>query len=365
MQLLKRAFSTLPANFRFVITSRPEHDIETMFSLMPANVQKMELDYTSSSSREDVLLYIKHEMHRIINENVQIPPSWPWDGNMVLLGKTAGGLFIWASTAVKLVSTSDNPFATLEELVTASYSPADFGLYRLYDSVLHNSGIAWEKDASRSRFQKVMGLLLLSKISLSAQAVDGILGFPPQETSRLVLSKLRCLLAYSPEGPVSLFHASFSDYLLSSERRNDPWFIDVLAQHNFVTTRCFSVMEEMLHFNICDLSTSFTRNEDIPDFENRVKKYIPSYLNYACAYWSHHLCKVSYSHDLLNMLSDFAHERLLFWYEVLSLGNQFRVASPALLSASTWVIVSSLLPLACFRNLASHRITMRTFLRSW
>ena len=265
---------------------------------------------------------------------------------------------------VKLVSMSDNSFELLKKLVFDSRSLNNFGLGELYTTVLRDSGIVWSDPSSKSRFEQVLGLLLLSKVSLTSEVMDEVLGFPPGEPAVLVLSKLRCVLKYSPSEPVSLFHASFSDYLLSPERKDDPWFIDVPAQHNFIATRCFSVMEERLQFNMCDLGTSFNCNNNVPDLQDRIKNYIPPHLTYACAYWSHHLCEVPYSSGLLDKLTDLAHERLIFWFEVLSLGGQFRLASPVLLNASRWAAVSTLLLLVCFRNRPLHRIMMRTSRRS-
>lgn len=166
------------------------------------------------------------------------------------------------------------------------------------------------------------------------------MGFPPDEPSQLIISKLRCLLSYIPGKPVSLFHASFSDYLTSPDRVGEPWFINIEAEKYHITSRCFTVMEDMLRFNICDLETSFVRNEDIPNVSARIKDRIPPYLEYACVYWAHHLCDVPYSRELSDRFLAFSHRSLLFWFEVLSLLKMFgRVASQVLLTASAWAQV--------------------------
>ena len=98
-------------------------------------------------------------------------------------------------------------------------------------------------------------------------------------------------------------------------------------------------MEDLLRFNICDLTSSFVRNDAVPDLTERIESCIPSHLEYACAYWSHHLCEAPYSPELLIKLSDFAYSRLLFWFEVLSLMGSFGRAIHALFEAVTWLDV--------------------------
>ncbi|KAL5522491.1 hypothetical protein ACEPAG_8507 [Sanghuangporus baumii] len=210
IQLFRKGLPELPNIFRFLITSRQEIDIDKVFSHLEI-VRPMELDYTSTTSHQDVLSYICTEMRNAVREEMEVPEGWPWDESMALLGKAASGLFIWASTAVKLVSTSDNPFRSLKELISDSRSLSNFGLYTLYSTTLRNSRIVWSNDASRTRFAQVLALALLSKVPLSSKTMDGITGFPPEETSLLILSRLRSLLSYSPGGYlVALRMAPFS-----------------------------------------------------------------------------------------------------------------------------------------------------------
>lgn len=125
-------------------------------------------------------------------------------------------------------------------------------------------------------FAQVISLLLFSKVPLSSETIDSILGFPPEKPSHLIISRLRCLLSYIPGQPVILFYTSFSDYLLSPERMEDPWYIDILSQKHFIDSRRFAIMESMLHFNLnmCDLGTSFVHNDDILGLDACIYVYI-------------------------------------------------------------------------------------------
>ena len=96
------------------------------------------------------------------------------------------------------------------------------------------------------------------------------------------------MLVYSPEkpnAPVRFCHTSFSDYLTADQQKVESWFIDVSAQRSFVAERCFDVMVDKPRFNICGIESSFVRNRDVPDIEERVKENISFYLKHVCLNW--------------------------------------------------------------------------------
>ncbi|KAL5522077.1 hypothetical protein ACEPAF_1934 [Sanghuangporus sanghuang] len=338
MELFQNEFSKLPNAFRFLITSRREEDINNILSMQPESVAVMELDYASAASQRDVLSYLDVEMRKTIGKKVKIPEDYPWNQNIMQLGKAAGGLFIWASTAVKMVGNGVYPLDSIDDLVSDTKSLSGFGLRELYAAVLRGSGIPWDKERSKNNFRKILMIFLAGKVPMSSKTIDGLLGFQSRESCTLILSRLQSLISYTVEGPISLFHASFSDYLTSPDHSSEPWFIDVYDVNRLILERCFSVMENMLHFNMCRLETSFVCNDDVPDFAHRVQDCIPSHLEYACIHWVQHLRDAPYSPDVFKGLNDFVHQRLLFWFEVLSLINSFgRIASHALLDAVKWI----------------------------
>ena len=340
IRLLRDEFKRLPSFVRFLITSRPEPDIVNALSHQSDSVYETVVDYTSDTSHHDVFLFLLAEMPKIVDEcpRIQLPVDWKWDEKMKALSKVAGGLFIWAATAIKFVSSSDNPFSTLKHLISNSRLSI---LDELYATVLRDSGISWSKESSRARFSAVLSVLLFGKAPLSDDDIDGLFSFLPDEPSDLILRRLRSVLSYTPGEPARLFHASFSDYLQSPDRANDPWFIDISNAKSQLAERCFVVMEVRLHFNICALETSFVLNEDVPDIEDRVKVGIPPYVEYACAYWSHHLVEAPTGPSLIDAVSKFAYGQLLFWFEAMSLTEKFRVnATRALSTAASWTVSS-------------------------
>ncbi|EJC98388.1 WD40 repeat-like protein [Fomitiporia mediterranea MF3/22] len=333
MESFWKGLPGLPKNFRFLITSRKEPDIDQALSSRPDCIRSVELEHSSESCRNDVLRYLDHAMRYVfVIRTLPIPDDWQL--KMERLATAAAGLFIWGSTAVKLVD-CDNPAPKLAKLVSESQHL--FGLEQLYDSVLAGSGISFNDESSNTRFAKVLGLILLSRTQLSDDIIDDFLGFSSDEPSRLILSRLQSVLVFTRNEPIRFCHTSFRDYLLASSRINDPWFINLECQKSFVAARCFDVMRDRLRFNICKIESSYIFNDQIPDLPDRIGANIPLHLKYACLFWTQHLREAQCSFELLDKLSEFLNNRLLFWLEVLSLLEKVNVAGTTLYYAMNWI----------------------------
>ncbi|EJC98379.1 WD40 repeat-like protein [Fomitiporia mediterranea MF3/22] len=346
MESFRDGLPELPRNFRFLITSRREPDIDQALSSRPERVRCVELEHSSDSCREDVLRYLKCAMRNIfVIRKLPIPDDW--QSKMDRLATAAGGLFIWASTAVKLVD-CDNPAPKLKHLVTQSQHLS--GLERLYKSVLANSGISFDDDSSKARFSQALGLVVLSKTQIYDNMIDELLGFPSDEPSRLILSRLQSILVFTPSKPIQFYQTSFRDYLLSPERKSDPWFINLEAFKDFIASRCFDAMKDGLRFNICNIKSSYVSNDQVPDLPDRIKANIPPHLNYACLFWTEHLRDTQFSSELLDEILEFLRERLLYWLEAMSLLGKVHTASPSILHLIDWISSHNTEVLALLRD---------------
>ncbi|KAL5504548.1 hypothetical protein ACEPAH_7209 [Sanghuangporus vaninii] len=330
VRLLTTDFRKLSPKVRVLVTSRPENDIMRHLSLKD-HIHHMELEHTSQDSRRDVDLYIREMMMSTV---VKGPPKgWEWDGVCKVLSDAADGLFIWASTAVKMVGESNNPRKKLRALLDDIKS-VDGGIDSLYSTLLEQSGIPWHELEARDEFAKILGVILFAKEALSGEDIEAFLGLE-EDTVDTILGRLRSVLSYEAGKPIRLHHASFADYLTSERSGDKAWNIDESTQKAYITERCFDVMGETLRFNMCGIESSFLRNNEIPDLQDRIKKAIPRHLDYACRFWSVHFCEIPNPKDLLEKLKTFAKHHLLYWFEVLSLTGHFiRVAAGALNDAN-------------------------------
>ena len=335
--LLKKKISMLPSNFRFLVTSRPESGIRSLFLAEASSIREyFDLDYTSRSSREDVIKYVCREMKELREKrDWHVPDDWAWDEKMEELGEAAEGIFIWASIAIKYIS-GKRPckFEDLKALVE-NLGVVNKSLSGLYATVLKDS-VEWN-DETKEQFSRIFSLILFGKRPLTVKEIDDLLEMPVG-TTRELLSYLQSLVTYEEGKPIRIHHASLYDYLISSESVELAWHIDEENQKDIIVHWCFKQMKKGLRFNICDLETSFAMNKDVVHLEERVKNNIPTSLLYACQNWALHLHDVPYSEQLSDSLHYFAYNSLLYWVEVLSLtGSLYTCLGPALRSATTWI----------------------------
>ena len=98
-----------------------------------------------------------------------------------------------------------------------------------------------------------------------------------------------------------------------------------------------------LNFNICDLETSYRLNSQVPDLKERLKEAIPTHLFYACRSWAEHLRELSDTDirdEIVLQLKFLLHDRVLYWFEVMSLPKELDIISVFLQFAARWIVVS-------------------------
>ncbi|KAI0685266.1 WD40-repeat-containing domain protein [Cytidiella melzeri] len=332
----------LPANYRFLITGRPETDLHKAFTspALSGHVHSIEVDCGSVETRNNVLDFLRHELRELSKpyENTELLPLW--EQNVKKLADASSGLFISASTAVKMIEVSDNPFATLKELVAGETRLDE--LDELYSTVLTNSGIQWKKEASVSRFKDIVSFMILRKAPLCDGIIDGIMDLSLEYSSIFILEKLRPLIGYERGEPLYFRHSTISDYFLASAHAGYPWSVDIESHRDILAGQCFHSMKRPLKFNMAELQSSYYLNDAVNGLVQKVDSIISPHLRYACLYWARHLCdcNVGNATSLLKVFAEFLHERLLFWVEVLSL-LKFKGADKILGDASRWLTSSS------------------------
>ncbi|PAV14873.1 WD40 domain containing protein [Pyrrhoderma noxium] len=327
--------SSLPSIFRFFITTRPEKGVASLSqSTSPHLCVRGCIDPKSDDCKRDVLEFIKHEMGLLKEKGeIIVEENWPWDENMGRLGDAAGGVFIWASTVIKYITSKKiDQFECLVDLIENSkILIKDLG--GLYATVIKDS-LDWN-DMTKERFSKVFSLILFGRSPMTNEDIDDILGLKSGKTKEL-LSCLQSLVLYGADGRICVQHTSLYDYLVGCE--GEKWYIDPSKEKERIASRCFELMKSQLRFNICDLETSSKFNRDVPNLEKRVDERIHHGLLYACRYWASHLQDAPYSDEILSELDYFAYKQLLYWLEVLSLtGYLYECFEPVLESAVGWV----------------------------
>ncbi|KAJ7744051.1 hypothetical protein DFH07DRAFT_777207 [Mycena maculata] len=254
----------LPHFLRVLITSRRDADITKHFhSRFTAKV----LD-VGTQSITDVGLFIRDKLEKIRLDEEDLGSSWPGEENINRLVDLSGGLFIWASTAVKFIAVY-KPQEKLELLVTHHSTTEDFSLNKLYSVALQNSG-PWEDGGFVQDARAVLACVVLGRTPMTDVTMDALLDFR-SPTSAKVLRNLGCVVQWGPGAQARTLHASFSDYLTDPTRSaGNPWAIDTATGHHRLALGCLKILDTELKFNICALEDSHLLNTDVHDMSDRV-----------------------------------------------------------------------------------------------
>jgi hypothetical protein len=309
----------LPAQIRFLITSRSDQDIVDIFR-NKSWVHDEELDYIRAESTDDDIRKYALSQLSVIPE---LSRRWPKNEWLEPLIERAGHLFQWISAVCLYVRGDAKMSRTHEErLRQVLESSKDNNLDKLYRTILDNIWDKEDEEEVRRRFRIIMGRMLSLREPIPLDSYEELKADDEGEGwARQILTPLSALLrGVSGKGePVEPLHASFIDFLTDQER-NKAYHVDVNSQGGPLALSLLRQMNQTLRFNVCRLDTSYKFNTDVEDLDKRIQDYIPAHVSYACRFWGEHVDNFNGHVELLVSEADqFMREKLLFWLEVLSL----------------------------------------------
>ena len=336
---LSRCLSRLPSNFRILITSRAETELEQEF-LESSFVCCLRMDdlELADGVDDDICTYIRSKLSGARVDETDIHE----------LVKRAEGLFQWASVACDYIA-NPPPGLSSTQCIRRVLFPADGNrnlnpLDALYVTVLKRFDM--DDHEIHNSFRSIMGLILSAYEPLSIVSLNAMYRHAAGVESRIqdvsvIVKHLGSLLSNvtisNSTFLISPLHTSFRDFLTDPNRSNK-FYINLDDSHRQLAYAAFQVMQDILRFNICELETSYTLNEEISDLSDRIKKHIPWALSYSCRFWSEHLTHVSeFDAELSKSIEAFIRNKFLFWLEVLSLEGEMVVATAALTRLRTWL----------------------------
>ena len=332
--------SSLPSNFRVLITSRPEDGIEPAFlEAESVLIKHMNDPVLAAKTQSDILSFLQKRLQKRL-------PSRDCEQYGEALAKRAEGLFQWAAVACgyilepKLVRSRQG---RIEQLLSSAAHGRD-PLTELYKGVLEEY---FSDEEAQGLFRSVLGQLLAAFEPLSIQSLmtlrrhtsvddnddnaDSVV-----EVLRYLGSLLSNVTSSDHTLPIVPLHTSFRDFVIN-EDKSSIFYVDLWAAHNQLAHSCLGLMLHSLRFNICNLKTSYLANKDVEDLDMSIVQHLPPALSYACCLWDGHLKHLDFDIDLFDKLQTVFGEKFLFWLEALSLMNSVGLASPALSSLSRWL----------------------------
>ena len=301
-------------------------------------------------------------LHNVAKEEVSADILRYLDAELPLLDKSehaelaqqAGGLFIYAATAVRYMTpqaglTRKEQLTLMGSLLGDSCGPKPWDSSEGPEEPLQVDILYWQilfeafgklKNELRLARLRILFTLLCTEERVSTSVAAGLLSdsfdsfdFSDMvERAKQVVSDLHAVL-YIKNGKVFWYHASFQDFIFTQTRSKftmptthlstSPQTVDMscnpASHHAFLTHSCFHIMTSGLHFNICNLPSSFLLDSEVPNLH--IEEKICDILRYACQHWAKHMIKAAPSQHkaLQTHIVKFLHTHVLFWIEAMNL----------------------------------------------
>jgi len=331
--------------FKFLVTCRSDPEVvlllESFTSLASCWLQHVPIE----EAELDIGTYLRTKLPKLSSNQ-----------DLAELGRRAGGLFIYAATAVKYltpyrsISIRDQA-EMLSDLLSnsndpASASDATFLIDELYRQILCDTFFKY-KGKFLTRRLRILYTFLCTAERTSTSTVAALLMEGDDEATRAVAEDLHAVL-YIQDDHVFWYHASFPDFIFDPARSNfyvgedrfELWCNEA-AHHNLLGESCFHVMETGLRFNIGNITSSFLFDSDnAVVLCEEVDKNINAVLRYSCCHWTHHLPSPQSvdTNKLHDCISKFLQIQVLFWIEAMNLLKSGDQCTPMLQYACQWVL---------------------------
>ncbi|KAJ2930710.1 hypothetical protein H1R20_g6380, partial [Candolleomyces eurysporus] len=309
---------------RFFLTSRPEISLRESFesSIHHGWLRLHEIE--ADIVRADILLYLNNRFKHIPRVYNHYQANWP-PPEIQTIVNASGTLFIIAATMAGYISTySGNSLERFQELAKPSANVQFSGINALYSSILAEAF----KDLEPKEADMICSCLSLLVTAQKPISVSTYAKLHGKEASaiREAFKSLHSVVQMPDEGyddtAISIFHASFVDYLTSEKVHGKRWAIDRCTAHCLTAKACFTLMDSGLHFGVSGAKTSYRSNDDQP-----MALHIESALAYACTAWGDHVLYAGVTKPLQEKMQEFVEtEKILYWLEALSVLKNVRYA---------------------------------------
>ncbi|CAE6410284.1 unnamed protein product [Rhizoctonia solani] len=317
LDLLLSTPMTLP--IKFLISSLPKPEIaQRMEGRLYEHANTLALQNIDTYSvKSDIEVFMRRELEDIPLTNNQ------WSG----LLERCGVIFIYASTICRLIR-KEHALKPLDEVVNSiKYSSpvviehnAVDGMYTIIlEAALGNSNII---QMNRKRIKKILEIVAYNQGKTTLFSIADLLGAMSTSEVGQLMDPLRSVLNVTEaSGRVTILHASFRDFLISSERSGKFCCIGAIQHAALAHTHLQTIEAVESNFNICGLPSSHLCDEEVESLEKRISRIISPELISACRHWSNHLYFAEYQNKLVAAVRNFLSKRLLIWMEILNLSK--------------------------------------------
>jgi hypothetical protein len=238
-----RTWSKLPPNFKIVVTSRGEDDIERTFQHIGLAINISAGLNATYQSRVDIETFLFHGFREIATSS-SLESDWPGLPVVRQLADKSGGLFIWARVALEFIARGE-PENTLRLVQGGN----DGGTAPLYSTILE---VSFPNPSSMvlKAFHSILGAVILAKEPLSSTSLGHLLAI---ETSvvQYICKGLKSVV--NSEDILRITHQSFVDFFINTMLCSPPFCIELEHEELRLVLRSLQTMKNELQFNICNL----------------------------------------------------------------------------------------------------------------
>ena len=282
-------------------------------------------------STSDICLYIQDAFKNIAEKPraQTLPTDWPRSDVEKELAERAGGVFIWAVTALEFIAEGD-PVKRLA-IIRVGRLPGG-GVHALYKQILETT---FPSNAESLLFVKLASAVIAAQKYLTAEDWARLLRMDAG-TIKGIHRMLRTVVV--DEGIIRFRHQSFVDFLLEfgDTAPNQPesgcpkrFRVDVSEAHHTLARVSFLLMNRDLGFNTCSIDSSYFPIKRVSS-ETCVNAVTPA-LAYVCEFWKFHLQRLRPSDRIdISLILRFLQEKTLYWVESLSVLGRLNIAVGAL-----------------------------------
>ena len=347
-ELLRVIHANQLTGIKFLVTSRPEPKIVNLCKSFPPNAVCKLHEVDTANVQDDILKYLQEAL-----------PELKDGPELALLSQRAGGLFIYATTAVRFISPLDSSRSVsemrfhLQAILNSEnlsfHDPSDERLLvdELYGRIL---AAAFRDTGVRATRLRILHTIVCAESRIDASVLANLMD-TDQDTVKKVAESLHAVLYISSkDGCVYWYHASFPDFVFSQTRtrisilphtkREFDAYCDAPTHHGVLTRRCFAIMQNSLYFNMCNLPSSYLLDSEVPELDASIDEAFSLTLRYILRHWARHLLRATPAEngtDDLYGLKEFVDKKLLFWIEGMNLIGAKHECSPLLKDAETWL----------------------------
>jgi len=318
---------------KFFITSRPEIVVKETFDHPWGHSNFILHEVEKEIVKADIELYIKAWLGGQVKHNRH---NWPPQAELESLVNMSGTLFIYAATVCKYIAQKGSScmpqrLTDVVNLTLETTSGLTNPLDALYERIL-DAAYALTNQRERSNINMILQAVVYAYNPLSMTAISDLMQMPIEQTEA-ALSSLHSLIyipSQDPDIPISIFHASFHDFM-SNQILSSKHYLDPCVSHKHLALQCLFLMEK-----------EWSQKEMIPYLAERKSGDISEPLAYACGSWAFHLTHSDDSNES-DELKEFFQRHLLRWMDCLSILGKLGTAMHSLHALERWENVSDLI----------------------